>query len=180
MKKSLLFFLLSTLLSGVIMSCASYKIFPIDGENKNQEGLRFYKPQPYLLVSYTSQAASTKAVGAAAATVTQTDLTLDYKLIFLPDYTQGFVMQRRGGMGTVDASVKLTDGWMLTELGMKTDSQVPQTIEALSKLIPTLPGLKGAVLAPGGPPPAADPSGLYKISFDNTGKPSLEKVKVAP
>ncbi len=151
----------------LLSSCAGYKVLPAETDAikaSAQEGLRFYRPQPYLIISASAEAPATASGKAPAG---QAEVGLTYQIVYLPDYTKGYVLQRKGGLGTVDASAKLTSGWMLTELGVKTDSQLPQTIEAISKLIPTLiPAPTKATKAGGGGATLADITGLYQIRFE--------------
>ena len=144
-----------------LAGCAGYKVLPVDSKNDAQEGLRFYRPQPYLVVREDTTG---KKAG--------TERRLAYEVIYLPDYSKGYVMQRRGGLGTVEASVKLTNGWMLAELGMKTDSQVPQTIEAIAKIIPAVLGVP---LAKNQTADTLTP-GLYQIRLDSLDGVYLKRV----
>jgi hypothetical protein len=171
-------FLVTLLVCASFLSgCAGYKVLPAETDATKaaaQEGLRFYRPQPYLIVSAS---ADDTAPAGGKAPANPVEAALTYQIIYLPDYTKGYVLQRKGGLGTVDASAKLTSGWMLTELGIKTDSQLPQTIEAISKLIPTLIPAPTKATKGGGGPTLADIIGLYKIQFDAVGVPTLVKVR---
>jgi hypothetical protein len=121
--------------------CASVEIIKIT-DSTYKDGLRFYRPEPYLLV-------------------TKDDLgKLQTSLIYLPNKSQEYALRTTLGIGAVDMAATLKDGWNLTDIGAKIDSKVPETITAIT----------GALQAAGGLPAfrtslTLEP-GLYRIDFD--------------
>lgn len=128
--------LFSVLFSG----CATVEITKIT-DSTYRDGLRFYRPEPYLLVTKDGQD------------------KLQTSLIYLPNKKQEYALRTTVGIGTVDMSATLKDGWNLTDIGAKIDSKVPETIEAIT----------GALKAAAGrfQQTSLDP-GLYRIDFDDT------------
>lgn len=163
--------------------CARVIIKPLDAtKDADKQGVRYYAPQLYLLVTYAMPEAApapqtsdestavTKKVlekgtlKVADQTDTKTTKTSSltqaalpvatYKFFYLPDYSQGYRVKQSGFLGASELSVKLTDGWQLTELGAKSDSQLAATIEAVASLIPAL-GFKND----------EPKDGLYKVNL---------------
>jgi len=149
MKKYLfLLVLLPLLLTG----CASVTVTKITSENPYKEGVRFYRPWPYLLVTKGENG------------------KLEAKTIYLPRINEEYCIKVNSGMGTVDSSFTLTDGWQLTVMGDKRDSKVPETIDSLAGVL--------AKVAPGGlltlmqgtaggkEPTGSVKPGLYRYDID--------------
>lgn len=137
MKKCLIVVLL------VISGCSSVKITKIDGKTPYEDGLRFYRPKPYLLVTVVEK----KPVAT---------------LIWLPDKSEEYVIRQNVGWGKNEIKAKLENGWNLTEIGQLVDSQVPQTITALGSLINPID-----LFVEGGD---ASASVLFEIVYDREGK----------
>lgn len=107
----------SCLLGAVILlmaGCAGVEIRQITRENPYQEGLRFYRPHPYLWIT------KDKTGG------------LQGSIVWLPDKNEEYVLKVRSGLGKVDARFTLEDGWNLTGLNEVRDSQTPEMITALT------------------------------------------------
>jgi hypothetical protein len=131
--------------------CARVKITHVDNSDTSP-GVHFYEPRPYLLVSVQKK---------------KDDKGVEHnefssQIIWLPDPTRRYVVQVEPGWGTVDGSVKLTNGWMLTELGAKSDSKIPETITAISGLVK-----EAAALAD------QPQQGLYRIDIGSDGTVTL-------
>jgi len=102
----------------------------------------------------------------ADKTTTETDKTsaptievqpvATYKFMYLPDYDHGYLVTQKGFLGSSELSLKLTDGWQLSDFGAKSDSQIPTTIEAATALLGAVAALKSD-----NPPQA----GLYKVDL---------------
>jgi hypothetical protein len=149
--RSLLVGALSTILFAV--GCAHVEVRHVD-ESDSSNGVHFYEPRPYLLVGVQKKK---DAKGTEANEFTS-------QIIWLPDHSRRYAVEVKPGWGTVDGSVKLTDGWMLTELGAKSDSKMPETISAIAGLV------KEAAAA------AATPQqGLYRIDIDDKGTVTLTR-----
>jgi hypothetical protein len=105
----------------VVCGCAGVKVTPVDHESAYREGIRFYRPHPYLLVTekLTSQGS-----------------TLEGSIVYLPQKNEEYVIEVQPGIGRVDAKFKLEHGWRLTDFGEVRDSKAPEMIKAFSDLLP--------------------------------------------
>jgi hypothetical protein len=123
--------------------CAGVQIARITPENPNQEGVRFYRPHPYLWVTKDK------------------DGNLQVTFMWLPNKNEEYAIKVKSGIGSVDVKFKLADGWNLTEFGEVRDSKIPETITALTGSLKDLKGVlelaKKEELNPG----------LYMLIFDN-------------
>lgn len=99
---------------GLVAGCAQMKITRLTSSDTYTEGLRFYRPKPYLLVTIDAEG---KLAG---------------QLISLPDRKEEYVVQQRVGIGSSKLSVTLDGGWNLVALGHDLDTKVPEMITALS------------------------------------------------
>jgi hypothetical protein len=130
----------------LLLGCASVSIKPVGTDYT--EGLRFYRPSPYLLVTTNKDGAKSTSV------------------VWLPDRSQEYYVKQNKGWGVSNLSVKLESGWNLIELGHVADSKGPETLNALGSLAANVGGLAGLV--------ASLPldAGLYEVLFDGNGKVS--------
>jgi len=119
-------------------ACATVEIKKIT-DSTYTDGLRFYRPEPYLLVTKDK------------------DDKLQTAVIYLPNKTQEYALRTIMGIGAIEMNATLTDGWNLTVIGAKIDSKVPETITAISGALSAARGAAAtATLEPG----------LYRIAFD--------------
>ena len=126
-------------------ACATVEIIKVT-DSAYEDGLRFYRPEPYLLVTKDKEE------------------KLQTSVIYLPNKTQEYALRTKPGIGAIEMSATLTHGWNLTEIGAKIDSKVPETITALAGVLTAAGGLGVARTTL-----TLDP-GLYRIDFDkNTG-----------
>ena len=137
----------------LVTGCAQVKVTHV-GRDDTSPGIHFYEPRPYLLVS-VQRKKDDKGVESNEYTS---------QIIWLPDPSQRYVVKIEPGWGTVDGSVKLKDGWMLTELGAKSDSKIPETITAIAGLV------KEAAAAADQPQ-----QGLYRIDIADDGTVKLTR-----
>jgi hypothetical protein len=81
--------------------------------------------------------------------------------MWLPNKNEEYAIKVKSGIGSVDVKFKLADGWNLTEFGEVRDSNIPETITALTGSLKDLKGIlelaKKEELHPG----------LYMLIFDN-------------
>jgi hypothetical protein len=138
--------------------CAQVQVKRVAANDTTTEGVRFYAPQPYLLVTILG-APATESVSKSAEPQLQT------QIIWLPKMNEQYAVQVKPGWGTADGSVKLENGWMLSELGAAIDSKSPETIAAIAGAIKDTSGLL-KVSAPGGGSVNVLGAGLYRIQFD--------------
>jgi len=133
--------LLAALCLGLSAGCASVGVTRLARESDYREGFRFYRPQPYLLVS-------SKGTDRSA------------QVVWLPKKDEEYVLRVRSGLGAVDAKFALQDGWNLTEFG---ESRDPKTADLVGGVL----GIAKTVEAAAGSPRGDDlVPGLYAIEFD--------------
>jgi len=141
--------------------CASVEVVKITDANKNTaKGARFYRPYPYILVTKDK------------------DGVVKSETIWLPNIKEEYAINMKSGMGTVNGNFALTNGWQLTQLGVTSDSKLPETMNAATSLIATAaktffkaenPG-KSKQEAASVQPGAVDlEPGLYRYEFDANG-----------
>ena len=98
-----------------LTSCSGMQIERVV-EGSCEDGLRFYRPEPYLLV-------------------TATEKDLNTTVVWLPNYAEEYVLREKGWFGSTEIEATLTDGWNLTKIGSKPESQVPETMTSLGGVI---------------------------------------------
>jgi hypothetical protein len=132
-------------------ACASVTITPVTKEDRKTPGVRYYESEPYLLVAKDA-----------------------IHLVWLPNYNMGYAVKTRPGLGKAEGSVKLADGWRMTELGAIVDTKIPEAISAVADL---LKAAGVSALTKGAPAKAiALEPGLYRLKF-NKEKGSFEGVE---
>jgi hypothetical protein len=130
--------------------CARVAIVKTNPKKENEEGLRFYRPHPYLWVTKDDEEA------------------LQSTIIWLPNKKEEYAIKVKGGIGTVDLKCTLENGWNLTEFGETLDSKTPEMITALTG---SIEGIKsGALLRDVEKEVEEFKAGLYMFIFnDKTG-----------
>ncbi|MCL5278556.1 MAG: hypothetical protein M1376_01450 [Planctomycetes bacterium] len=138
-----------------LAGCAPFTVTRVQTPVDNTEGIRFYRPKPYLLVTVTDK-------GPAVTVVS------------LPDPNQEYIIRPRQGLASSQFTAKLSDGWNLIEIGHATDTGFPQTLTAVGALAAATGafGMKG--------PAEALTPGLYEIVFENKKVTGLRKIHVLP
>ena len=131
----------------VAIGCSRVVVEPYSAD-KYKDGLRFYRPQPYILVSEKED---------DKGKVTGNNISV----IYLPDPTQEYVLRSETWIGTVTMKPTLADGWNLVALESTVDPKFAETINALvgAAKLGVAPGAK---VAPGKDVTAPRP-GLYKL-----------------
>ena len=106
----------------------------------DEEGLRFYRPKPYLLVAPEGDGSGRRV-----------RISLEY----LPDFSEEYAVQIRSGFGINATSVQLEDGWNLVGLDEELDAQIDEQIRAFAdllqaagRLVPTSDGIRTTGAAP--------------------------------
>ena len=143
------------------VGCARVSVTKVTDATKPTNGVRFYRPTPYLLVTVVKVGDKDQVAS---------------NIIYLPNTKDEYVVEVKPGWGTVDGTVTLDGGWNLTTLGAKLDSKGPETITAVAGAIPSLTGIASTqanLLADSLTP------GLYKFLYDGHGMVSeLQRVEV--
>jgi hypothetical protein len=140
------------------VGCSSIKV--IQNPGPKDEGLRFYRPWPYLLVEQDEKGGVKPSI------------------IYLPKMDEAYAIQVKSRLGKVDAKFSLDDGWKLKEYDDSRDTEIPQLISAVTGSIKDLattattlaqkaaaPGTKAMEAVPAKPFPL--PPGLYAFTFED-------------
>jgi len=114
--------LLVVTLLAMLAGCAGIKIVKVTDDST--EGLRFYRPEPYLIVTSSSTT-----------------------IQWLPNFKQEYAVQVRSGwFGSIEPKIALDNGWNLTSLGGTITSNGSGAVTSITSLLTTvapLVGLKG-------------------------------------
>lgn len=94
----------------------------------HDNGIRYYRPKPYLKVVPAEVSAGKDGTRVEAQLVT---ISLEY----LPDFSEEYAIDVRPGFGVANVSLTLEDGWNLTEINQELDSQTDETIDAAANLL---------------------------------------------
>lgn len=138
------------------------------------QGIRYYRPKPYLKVVPAEVQIAKDASKIEPSLVT---ITLEY----LPDFSEEYAIDVRPGLGIANVSIKLEDGWNLTEINQELDSQTDENISAAGDLIRAIGTVVPTASGKDDPPlkitvPATDvPLGYYEavIGCRNDGRKQL-------
>lgn len=103
-------------------ACAGVRVYS-DAALKNETGIKTFGPKPFLLVTRT---------GAK-------DKPVELSVIYLPDTSDVLYVRQKGGWGSNELSVKLSNG-ILTEFGTKSDSKIPETLTSLGSILTAAAG----------------------------------------
>ncbi|MFA7652396.1 MAG: hypothetical protein WCY42_01320 [Candidatus Omnitrophota bacterium] len=152
-----LFFLV--FLALLLIGCARMQVTKVDDTNADKAALRFYHSYPYLLVNKSQEG------------------VLESTTIYLPKMNEGYFFNVKSGLGTVNASFELANGWTLTRFGDARDSKIPETINAVSGAASNIAGFIPKMQAAEGVAVAEEEKilrsisypGLYRYVFDKDG-----------
>jgi hypothetical protein len=135
------------LLALVLLSSIECSHLDIHKTDKSDEqGLRFYRPRPYLLVT----------IGDKGCTPT---------IEYLPDYSQEYILHPHYWLGSLTFKPTLTNGWNLTAFDSAVDTKIPETINALAGTMKSAADLAKRGGQTPGEPTNFGP-GLYSMTFD--------------
>lgn len=132
----------------LLAGCArlEFSTLPTQQEEAREIGLLYYDPKPYLFVTTTGDCATTAVV------------------LIMPGTKRE--VRFHSGLGSAELNVDLSNG-MITSVGQKTDTKIPETFDKLASLSTTL-GLKVARVP--GKQVICDPSAkLYPIENGSVG-----------
>ncbi len=121
---------LLVLLNLTSLGC-SPRVRVIASPGPKDQGVRYYRPKPYLLVepSGTTVTDSKKNV-----TLSPSDEFVSIRLEYLPDFSEEYAINVSPGLGDADVKITLEDGWNLTSLNQDLDSQFDENVTAISDL----------------------------------------------
>ena len=149
----------------VLSGCAELQVKRLAANDTTSEGVRYYASQPYLLVTIQPSASAMASDKPAAGLAKVSQPAVQTQIIWLPKINEQYAVRVKPGWGTVDGSVSLQNGWMLTDLGSTMDSKLTETITAISGLINNAADLV-KLAAAGASDASALATGLYRIEFD--------------
>lgn len=116
----------------------------------NDQGVRYYRPKPYLLVTPVEEiVAGTKDTAQPGPNFVRIQLQ------YLPDFSEEYSITVRSGLGTNNTSITLEDGWNLTAIGQDLDSQFDENVKAVADLVDTAGNLVAAANVAGDRPTSA-------------------------
>jgi hypothetical protein len=107
--------------------CASVSIYSGSDLTK-KTGLRFYTVKPYLLVELKAEK----------------DNTVKTSIVYLPDLVNPQYLIFKPGIGSNELKMAFTNG-SLNSYGLTTESQIPETINALAGLVSKSTGVVGQI-----------------------------------
>ncbi len=107
----------------VMAGCGGVEIRQITPRHPYEEGLRFYRPHPYLWIT------KDKSGG------------LQGSIVWLPDKSQEYVATAKSGLGRGEARLTLENGWNLTGFSESRESPTADLITALTGSLQEVTGL---------------------------------------
>lgn len=96
-------------------------------------GIRYYRPKPYLLVTSAAQTILSDS-GKPIREVVD-DRFVQIELQYLPDFSEEYSIDVRSGFGIADVAITLEDGWNLTSINQKLDSQTDENVRAIAEVV---------------------------------------------
>ncbi len=145
------------IISLMLTGCAGVSVTKITPVNDNSaKGIRYYRPWPYLLVAQDANDAA----------------SLKLTTVYLPNIKENYAINTQSGLGKLDATITLEDGWKLTQYSDKTDTKIPETIQAIGSVpTDTIKAVFEAITRANGVEKKAIPltPGLYRFEFNDEG-----------
>ena len=146
-----LWYLLLVSITITLTGCPRVKVNRLTNhDDTTAEGIRFYRPIPYLAVSHTESEPGKSE-----------DMKTNFSIVWLPDMSQEYTIRASSGLGTVSYKPTLENGWKLTGLDVNLESKATDILTVVASLVPkptgraTTPG--GKELSPG----------MYRFIFMN-------------
>jgi hypothetical protein len=98
----------------------------------------------------------------------------ELRIVYLPNPYRILAVDHGEGIGgNAEVALQLKDGWMLTQVNSKSDTQSDENITAVAGLVEAIGSAAAGVMKPAGaaivgPPPQVetDPTGLYRPDYD--------------
>lgn len=149
----------------------------VQNPGPRDKGVRYYRPKPYLLVTPAGKAYTDPE--SKKNVVEPSDTYVQIQLQYLPDFSEEYSINVRTGFGTADVGIKLENGWNLTEINQKLDSQTDENLKAVAELIKAVPPAAFGANVEAVPPATVSarnvPLGYYEsvIGRDNCGKKQI-------
>jgi hypothetical protein len=119
----------------VLSGCARIEVYEDENLQGPEKGVRFYYSKPYLLVAQTATTSDGKpSPDSKPMSDDKADNSAKVSVIYLPDQSKPMYAKLKTGYGSADLSLAFKDG-ILTNIGQKTDTKIPETITALSGMV---------------------------------------------
>jgi hypothetical protein len=141
------------ILSAIVLSFAFFGCTPrirvISNPKPHDKGIRYYRPKPYLLVTSSGETKVTVTED-AKQTVTVPDAKyVNIQLQYLPDFEEEYAIDVRSGFGVADVAITLDQGWNLTSINQKLDSQTDENLQGAAALIGSIAKVAGGTSGSG-------------------------------
>lgn len=143
---------------GMVSGCSGVQIHRVTDATYD-EGLRFYRPDPYLLVTDTP------------------DKGRQTTVIWLPNYNQEYAVCTVGWWGSSEVTATLDDGWNLTSLGVNRDSKISDILTAISGSVGSAAAWKTKEGVPTAEKQGEIKPGIYRFIFKDNSV-TLEQIPV--
>lgn len=136
---------LSVMVCALALSgCARIALYTDEQFKSPEVGFKFYYPKPYLLIARTGAKVNPSQVSGAkegsSKDPSAQDNPVQVSVIYLPDQKNVRYAELKTGYGSAELSLAFQNG-MLTNIGQKTDTKIPETITALGSLATAAKGL---------------------------------------
>ena len=119
----------------VSSACLGPKLEARRIQSDEQEGMPYYLPRPYLIVSKNFNPVQTTGKATTASKPDAGEAVHAYQIVYLPDRCNQYGLTVSRGIGTLESRIELEDGWKFTGLTLETDSKTPETIAAIGEPI---------------------------------------------
>ncbi len=118
------------------------RIKVIANPTARDQGIRYYRPKPYLLVtSGTTQV--TKGEDSSTTTIVPDAQYVNIQLQYLPDFAEEYALDVRTGFGSANVGITLENGWNLITVNQDLDSQTDENVKAAAELIGSIGKIAG-------------------------------------
>ena len=135
--------LLICIVCGVLLTGCAPKVRVTKNPTDCDQGIRYYRPKPYLFVTASGQSTTTGSGSSTRTTVVPSDQFVSIQLQYLPDFSEEYAISVRPGLGTADVEIGLEDGWNLTSINQNLDSNFDENVGAIADLVGSVGGLVG-------------------------------------
>lgn len=127
-----------------LSGCARIALYTDEHFKSPEVGFKFYYSKPYLLVARTGAKVDQTQVSGAKDGTSQAPGAqanpVQVSVIYLPDQKNVRYAELKTGYGSAELSLAFQNG-MLTNIGQKTDTKIPETITALASMATAVKGL---------------------------------------
>ena len=152
----------------VVLSCFSMglgcapRVRVKSNPGPHDQGIRYYRPKPYLLISNIAERVPNENGKPGRAVLDER--YVDIQLQYLPDFEEEYAIDVRTGFGVADVAITLEDGWNLTAINQKFDSQTDENLKAAADLMGSVASAAGAGSRVSDPGKTASPAFRVKAT----------------